>query len=463
VKLVATSQSFPSAVIDVGLKQPVEVTLIAQLGPGAGDALIAGTSQRQRFHAHFRDELDEPSTRLHGIAPQGEDFSSLYSFVVGDKGHPFHRHAGPRIFTAIAGSAGAQLRFCGLDAEVAASRPDEFIGAIACINVPPDALFTVRFGGSTWHQFVPLSGDHAALFALSCHTNEMAGALSVAERDLVLRGEASIPGLTEVAPAALLRALADHDFARHPARTLSLTAPTFSLAGRGCAAIRRQLGRLRQTLTRQVLGFVESSAPQRLVEPVEVPFDSLQRRQFEGRAHHDDCFRVRIDADELTARSPSALLAAVLEAFLDHRPMVVSQLMRLRNFLVRPLGLRTSPLGCPVSSLLSESCVCRFAGRFPVHDKRIDDHCAEVILGADDKHLQFRSSVSVRFLPDGSASVTLGTRVVTRNAFGRFYMAVIDRIHRGYVTPSLLRSAVDGALDAQRLGARPVEWSSPSR
>jgi hypothetical protein len=46
-------------------------------------------------------------------------------------------------------------------------------------------------------------------------------------------------------------------------------------------------------------------------------------------------------------------LVALLEGFLDNRPSFVSRLMVLRNALVRPLGLRTSPLGCPVSSLLA--------------------------------------------------------------------------------------------------------------
>jgi len=40
---------------------------------------------------------------------------------------------------------------------------------------------------------------------------------------------------------------------------------------------------------------------------------------------------------------------------------------------------------------------------------------------------------------------TLGTRVQCTNLFGRFYMAVIDRVHRGYITPTMLRMAVEHA------------------
>jgi len=116
--------------------------------------------------------------------------------------------------------------------------------------------------------------------------------------------------------------------------------------------------------------------------------------------------------------------------------------------LVRPLGLRTSPLGCPVSSLLSPWSESIFAGRFHVRAQRIDalDRRAEVILGADDRHLVFRSCVGVERLCDGRVKVTLGTRVRTHNAFGLFYMSVVDRVHREYIAPALLRLAVEHAV-----------------
>jgi len=33
-------------------------------------------------------------------------------------------------------------------------------------------LFSVRFGGGTWHRFLPAKPGYPALFALSCHTDE---------------------------------------------------------------------------------------------------------------------------------------------------------------------------------------------------------------------------------------------------------------------------------------------------
>jgi hypothetical protein len=133
--------------------------------------------------------------------------------------------------------------------------------------------------------------------------------------------------------------------------------------------------------------------------------------------------------------------------------------MSLRNVLVRPLGLRTSPLGCPVSSLLARDATQLFAGRFPVLGQSMDatDDRAQVLLGADDKHLRFRSCVGVQRQPGGRLVFTMGTRVRTHNVFGRLYLLAIDRVHRGYVTPTMLERAVTHALktlDAGDMHAR---------
>lgn len=53
------------------------------------------------------------------------------------------------------------------------------------------------------------------------------------------------------------------------------------------------------------------------------------------------------------------------------------------------------------------------------------DTVAEVVLGANDKHLLFRSCVRIQMVGP-SCNVMLGTRVHCKNLFGRFYMAAID-------------------------------------
>ncbi|TYT25272.1 DUF2867 domain-containing protein [Luteimonas viscosa] len=440
--------------------QPVEVCLVAQLSPGGGDRLFAGASGQQRGHASFVDALDEPSAKLFGVDAEHDDRSSVYSFAVDAGGHPFHRHAGHRVFTAVSGSGGAQLRFSTIDDDTLRRDPQAFLDALHVVDVPPDSLFTVRFGGGTWHQFAPrrAGSPHPVFFALSCHTDELGGIRDPALADTIRRDGADIPTLTELLPPAVRQVLEAQPFhhLRVATTTLSLHAAPDTFALRACAHIRARVGRLRQRLAaaRAPAGFIGRRYRQASVELAAVPEGSLLSEQFDAGFHHQDMFALTLPRPE-TAASAQALLADVLEGFLVNRPLGVSWLMRLRNVLVRPLRLRRSPLGCPVSSLLSDDRSRLFAGRYPVLDQRISDdrRRVEVLLGADDRHLAFRSCVGVEETAAG-LRITLGTRVRCRNAFGHAYMAMIERTHRRYIAPTMLEMAVAHALQQHEAPVR---------
>ncbi len=230
---------------------PVEVSLIAQFGHGAGNHLFASIASRQKGHSEFVDELDEPSAKLGGTNFPLGDATSLYSFIVGPKGHPFHRHAGHRIFTAISGSGGAQLRFSSASPDEIERNPNAFIEALHFINIPPDCLFTVRFGGETWHQFWPLSRNslHPAFFALSCHTNELGGNLSEELRKQIIANQATIPSLTELLPQEVAKLIHAKDFQEKivPTTTLSLDAAAGTMHRKVCDGFRGRMGMLRGT------------------------------------------------------------------------------------------------------------------------------------------------------------------------------------------------------------------------
>lgn len=443
---------------------PVDVTLIAQMGHGSGDQLVTIAAARQRANAHFVDALDEPSAKLAGADFEKGDPTSLYSFTVEAKGHPFHRHAGHRVFTAISGSGGVQLRFSDATPAQLADDPMSFLRGLRYIDIPPDCLFTVRFGGGTWHQFAALRprAGHPTLFALSCHTNELGGDLPADIQQQIRANEASIPSLTELLPPAVQRLL-DNGALRHvdvPTKALSLDAPAGSVQSLLCRMARGVAGRLRGAWARlrRAGGFSSERGGRHAVMLLaEPPADSLLHEQLRERHHHQDTFVLGLDDAGLDGLSATTLLSALLDGFIANPPPGVTHLMAFRNVLVKPLGLRTSPLGCPVSSLLSTSGGPRFMNRYPVFEQRIDasDTFAQVILGADDKHLRFRSCVSVRIRGPRQIELSLGTRVECTNLFGHAYMAVVDHFHRSYASPTMLRAATEHAFTLPATRASP--------
>ena len=449
--------TFPFMSLPVGPgRVPVEVSLVARLGHGAGDKLFFEAQVRQGRHGRFVDELDEPSAKLGCTDFKAGDATALYSFGVGPGGHPFHRHAGHRVFTAVSGSGGAQLRFSSATTAQLEADPASFVRAMHHVNVPPDCLFTVRFSGETWHQFAPLRprSSHPTLFALSTHTDELGGELSDAARQRVLRDEADIASLTELLPDNVLRWLAASPSTSPAATTaLSLHDRPGGLLEAACARYRSFAGHVHRWRLGFGLrsGFVSAIRMPRVMARADLAPDCLLGGELQDRAiHHQDTFTLTVVPAQPAVGDAAAWLAALLAGFMANPPRSVTHMMALRNVLVRPFGLRTSPLGCPVSSLLATSAPTRFDARFPVHSQAVsaDGRTAQVILGANDKHLVFRSCVAVRLREGGAVEFSLSDRVACTNVLGRLYMALIASTHRRIVAPALLAHAVDAALQA---------------
>ncbi|PPU75873.1 MULTISPECIES: DUF2867 domain-containing protein [Xanthomonas] len=442
--------------------------LIAQLDPGAGDSLIAQTVERQRQHPAHHDALDEPSAQLSAPDLSHGDPTSLFSFSVGPQGHPFHCHAGHRVFTAITGSGGAQLRFSTASLQQLDADPNAFVRALRYVNLPGDSLFTVRFGGGTWHQFAPAQSNaaHSAFFALSCHPDEAGGVLSDAQQTLVHQGQATIASLTELLPAAVTALLqaAPPAAADVPTVSLSLHASPESWQQRACSRARRWSGRLRQALTRaRRPGFVATHLPLPQVSPLPaLPPEALLHGQLGSAVHFQDGHQLELDARQLHSDTLQGVLCDLLQAFVDQPPRGVSGLMQLRNLLVAPLGWRTSRRGCPVSPLLDPSATHLFAGRFPVLAQRsdADGQQIQVVLGADDKHLRFRSLIALRRIGDQRIALTMATQVSCRNWLGRVYIASILHVHHHYIVPAMLRAAAQRLLHAEH--AESAAWLAHS-
>jgi hypothetical protein len=134
-------------------------------------------------------------------------------------------------------------------------------------------------------------------------------------------------------------------------------------------------------------------------------------------AQFRDAFRTTTGAFPLDARMAATKMFA-------YAPGWVTALMKIRNAVVTPFGLKTpSP---------AEKSGPNRIGIFPV----ISETPERLVAGFDDKHLDFRVVVDVAALPEGS-SVTAATLVRTHNLLGRTYLATILPFHRMVVRAML--------------------------
>ena len=135
-----------------------------------------------------------------------------------------------------------------------------------------------------------------------------------------------------------------------------------------------------------------------------------------------------IDLPPGTTRDPERLARFIFE----HQPRWVAALMEVRDSCVSLLGLKTG------RSLRSSDGQRQRIGIFKLYEASP----LEVIVGEDDKHLDFRASVLYRAAdgPAIKASVVLSTVVHCHNALGRTYLWLIAPFHR-LVVQSFLRQA----------------------
>jgi hypothetical protein len=119
---------------------------------------------------------------------------------------------------------------------------------------------------------------------------------------------------------------------------------------------------------------------------------------------------------------------------LSHQAAWIGSLLAIRDAVVGRFGLKTVK---QLTSLGAEGKIDR-VGIFKIYDTSP----SEIVLGEDDKHLDFRLSVlcSNQPPPGGKRQLTLSTVVHCHNRLGRLYILVIAPFHR-LVVQSSLRSA----------------------
>jgi hypothetical protein len=169
------------------------------------------------------------------------------------------------------------------------------------------------------------------------------------------------------------------------------------------------------------------SGKQQHAASVSLPPESALANAY-ASTHLADAYSIELPAG---ASTDPELLARFIFA---HQARWISVLTALRDALVTGFGLKTAR---HLASLGSEAGAGRL-GIFRIYDTSP----TEVILGEDDKHLDFRLSVlcAGQSSPGARRHLVLSTVVHCHNRLGRLYLFLIAPFHR-LVVQSSLRSA----------------------
>lgn len=182
------------------------------------------------------------------------------------------------------------------------------------------------------------------------------------------------------------------------------------------------------------------SGPRRGVREVPLPTESGVASWFDG-ADLADAFAVPIDAADVAKGMDSLARSALADPALWIRA-----LLGLRDRLVAGFNVKTT-------QEVRRAAIADNAERIDFF-RILARSDRELILGEDDRHLDFRLSLLLRARPDGSGDELVATTAVRcHNALGRVYLALIARFHRLVVISNLSRASNKGwRIEHRNLG-----------
>lgn len=138
----------------------------------------------------------------------------------------------------------------------------------------------------------------------------------------------------------------------------------------------------------------------------------------------------------------------ICKAFFSSAPKWVDQLFTLRNKIASMFGLKTSGKGGDRKQQL-DNFKCEPGerlGLFKVFSRTEN----EVILGEDDKHLNFRISLflNTSLTDQSKKDLTISTVLEFNNWFGRLYFLPVRPFHK-FIVPTMLKGIIT-QLEKQR-------------
>jgi hypothetical protein len=170
-----------------------------------------------------------------------------------------------------------------------------------------------------------------------------------------------------------------------------------------------------------------------VVQEIEIPSTSLAIKSL-PQIDFADAFQCQLPEDR-----PQNIDSVTRAIFLT-MPQWVAQLLELRNNLVRPFGLKTS-IDTVSSSYQDELQPGTAVGVFEVLDRRQSD---EIMLGEDDKHLDYRVSIQLEREKE-KCWVVVSTVVKFNNWLGRAYFVPVKPVHK-IVVPAMMKYGLERSV-----------------
>lgn len=137
-----------------------------------------------------------------------------------------------------------------------------------------------------------------------------------------------------------------------------------------------------------------------------------------------------LDSYGVEAPANDATMRAIAERGLGAPPLWFKALMAVRDAAVTPFGVRTS------GELRRARPDQAYIDFFPVLSESAD----EIMLGENDRHLDFRLSLLCQARPNGSMLIAT-TAARTHNRLGRLYLRAIQPFHILVVRAMIARAA----------------------
>lgn len=163
---------------------------------------------------------------------------------------------------------------------------------------------------------------------------------------------------------------------------------------------------------------------------------SIIAKDLNGKADYIDCFGI-LTRDN--SHSIDYLTAMVFTSF--YRFWWMKALFMMRNFLVRPLGLKTDDIPDAVKI---DPAMYYNIGYTAVFFNVLERSDREIIMDGDDRHLYFRISTMLYNDPSMNGQVLcLTTLVRFHNTLGRIYFTAIKPFHRIIMKSLLKRVEMD--------------------